>query len=274
MIFVFLRRVSATLIPSLALPIAVIGTFAGMSLFGYNLDNLSLMALTLSVGFVVDDAIVMLENIVRHIEMGEKPYEAALKGSREIGFTILSMTVSLAAVFIPIVFMGGIVGRLLHEFAVTIILAILFSGVVSVTLTPMLCARILQGRAWPEAQRASIAGASAASTACRPSTTARCDWSLRPPPLIFLVCSSPASRPRCCCSWSCRRTSCRATTPARSSAHHPGRQRHLVRRRWCAISSRSAAIVAHDPNVEGVMSSVGAGGARTGTNTGTHLHRR
>ncbi|HEX4636458.1 MAG TPA: efflux RND transporter permease subunit, partial [Rhizomicrobium sp.] len=143
-IFVFLRRVSATIIPSLALPIAVIGTFAGMSAFGYNLDNLSLMALTLSVGFVVDDAIVMLENIVRHIEMGEKPYEAAMKGSSEIGFTILSMTLSLAAVFIHIVFMGGIVGRLLHEFAVTIILAILFSGIISITLTPMLCARILK----------------------------------------------------------------------------------------------------------------------------------
>ena len=143
-IFVFLRRLSATLIPSLALPIAVIGTFAGMSAFGFSLDNLSLMALTLSVGFVVDDAIVMLENIVRHIELGEKPYEAAIKGSGEIGFTILSMTVSLAAVFIPIVFMGGIVGRLLHEFAVTIILAILFSGVISLTLTPMLCARILR----------------------------------------------------------------------------------------------------------------------------------
>ena len=143
-IFVFLRRVSATIIPSLALPIAVIGTFAGMAAFGFNLDNLSLMALTLSVGFVVDDAIVMLENIVRHIEMGEKPYDAAMKGSGEIGFTILSMTISLAAVFIPIVFMGGIVGRLLHEFAVTIILAILFSGVISITLTPMLCARILK----------------------------------------------------------------------------------------------------------------------------------
>jgi HAE1 family hydrophobic/amphiphilic exporter-1 len=143
-IFVFLRRVSATIIPSLALPIAIIGTFAGMSAFGFNLDNLSLMALTLSVGFVVDDAIVMLENIVRHIEKGEKPYEAAMKGSGEIGFTILSMTISLAAVFIPIVFMGGIVGRLLHEFAVTIILAILFSGIISITLTPMLCARILK----------------------------------------------------------------------------------------------------------------------------------
>ena len=143
-IFIFLKRVSATIIPSLALPIAVIGTFAGMSVLGYNLDNLSLMALTLSVGFVVDDAIVMLENIVRHIERGEKPFEAALKGSREIGFTILSMTLSLAAVFIPIVFMSGIVGRLLHEFAVTIIIAVLFSGVVSITLTPMLCARALR----------------------------------------------------------------------------------------------------------------------------------
>ena len=143
-IFIFLRRVTATFIPSLALPIAVLGTFAGMSLLGFNLDNLSLMALTLSVGFVVDDAIVMLENIVRHVEAGEDPYRAAMKGSGEIGFTILSMTLSLAAVFIPVVFMGGIVGRLLHEFALTIIVAILISGIVSVTLTPMLCARILR----------------------------------------------------------------------------------------------------------------------------------
>ena len=143
-IFLFLRKLSATIIPSLTLPIAVIGTFAGMALAGFSLDNLSLMALTLSVGFVVDDAIVMLENIVRHVEQGEKPYQAAMKGAAEIGFTILSMTVSLIAVFIPLVFMSGIVGRLLHEFAVTMMLAILVSGVVSVTLTPMLCARILK----------------------------------------------------------------------------------------------------------------------------------
>ncbi len=143
-IFLFLRTISATFIPSLALPIAVIGTFAGMFYLGFSLDNLSLMALTLSVGFVVDDAIVMLENIVRHIEMGEEPYEASLNGSREIGFTILSMTASLAAVFIPIIFMGGIIGRLLHEFAATIVLAIVFSGIVSVTLTPMLCSRMLR----------------------------------------------------------------------------------------------------------------------------------
>jgi len=143
-IFVFLRSFSATIIPSLALPIAVIGTFAGMSLLGYSLDTLSLMALTLSVGFVVDDAIVMLENIMRHVENGETPHEAALKGSQEISFTILSMTVSLIAVFIPVLFLGGLVGRILHEFAVTIVIAILVSGVVSVTLTPMLASRMLR----------------------------------------------------------------------------------------------------------------------------------
>ncbi len=123
---------------------SIIGTFSVMYLLGYSLDNLSLMALTLSVGFVVDDAIVMLENIVRHMEMGKKPMEAAMDGASEIGFTILSMTLSLAAVFIPLLFMGGIVGRLLHEFAVTIGAAILVSGFVSLTLTPMLCSRFLR----------------------------------------------------------------------------------------------------------------------------------
>ena len=142
-IFLFLRNLSATVIPSLALPMSVIGTFSAMYLLGYSLDNLSLMALTLSVGFVVDDAIVMLENIVRHMEMGEKPLEAAFNGSREIGFTIVSMTLSLVAVFIPVLFMGGIVGRLLNEFAVTIGVAILVSGFVSLSLTPMLCSRFL-----------------------------------------------------------------------------------------------------------------------------------
>jgi HAE1 family hydrophobic/amphiphilic exporter-1 len=143
-IFLFLRNVSATVIPSLALPMSIVGTFAVMWLCGYSLDNLSLMALTLSVGFVVDDAIVMLENIVRHMELGERPMEAALKGSREIGFTILSMTISLAAVFIPILFMGGILGRLFHEFAVTIGAAILVSGFVSLSLTPLLASRFLR----------------------------------------------------------------------------------------------------------------------------------
>ena len=142
-IFVFLRNLSATVIPSLALPMSIIGTFAAMSLLGYSLDNLSLMALTLCVGFVVDDAIVMLENIVRHMELGEAPMAAALNGSREIGFTIVSMTLSLSAVFIPILFMSGLLGRLLHEFAMTIVIAVLVSGFVSLTLTPMLCSRFV-----------------------------------------------------------------------------------------------------------------------------------
>ena len=143
-IFVFLRNVSATIIPSLALPMSLIGTFAVMYLLGYSLDNLSLMALTLAVGFVVDDAIVMLENIVRHMEMGKKPLQAAYDGSAEVAFTILAMTVSLTAVFIPLLFMGGILGRLFHEFAVTIGTAILVSGFVSLTLTPMLSSRYLK----------------------------------------------------------------------------------------------------------------------------------
>jgi len=143
-IFLFLRNLSATIIPSLALPFSLVGTFAVMYALDYSLDNLSMMALTLSVGFVVDDAIVMLENIVRHMEKGTPPLEAAFTGAREVGFTILSMTLSLAAVFIPVLFMGGIVGRLFHEFAVTIGASILVSGVVSLTLTPMLCSRFLQ----------------------------------------------------------------------------------------------------------------------------------
>lgn len=143
-IFIFLRNLPATVIPSLALPMSVISTFAVMAVLGYSLDNLSLIALTLAVGFVVDDAIVMLENIVRHQEMGKDPLTAAYDGSAEIGFTIVSMTISLAAVFIPVLFMGGIVGRLFREFAVVIITAILCSGVVSLTLTPMLCAYFLK----------------------------------------------------------------------------------------------------------------------------------
>ncbi|MDD3180536.1 MAG: efflux RND transporter permease subunit [Opitutaceae bacterium] len=145
-IFLFLRSVPGTLISSVAMPIAVLGTFIAMFFCGFSVDNLSLLALTLSVGFVVDDAIVMLENIVRHIENGEPVMNAALKGSREIGFTIISMTLSLVAVFIPVLFMGGILGRLLHEFAITISAAILASGFISLTFTPMLCSRFLKPR--------------------------------------------------------------------------------------------------------------------------------
>ncbi|HTT07681.1 MAG TPA: efflux RND transporter permease subunit [Gammaproteobacteria bacterium] len=143
-IFLFLRNLPATVIPSLALPMSIIGTFSAMYMLGFSVDNLSLMALTLCVGFVVDDAIVMLENISRHMELGKPRMEAALEGSREIGFTIVSMTISLAAVFIPVLFMGGILGKLLHEFAITIMVAVLVSGFVSLTLTPMLCSRMLQ----------------------------------------------------------------------------------------------------------------------------------
>src|SRR5215218_10285060 len=144
-IFLFLRSASATIIPALAVPISLIGTCAVMYAFGFSINNMTLLALTLSVGFVVDDAIVMLENIVRHVEGGMRPFEAALKGSKEIGFTIISITFSLIAVFIPVLLMGGMVGRVFREFAVTIAIAIILSGFVSLTLTPMLCARVLRG---------------------------------------------------------------------------------------------------------------------------------
>ncbi|OOG46669.1 efflux RND transporter permease subunit [Rhodanobacter sp. C01] len=143
-VYLFLGNLSATLIPAVALPLSVVGTFGAMYLLDYSLDNLSLLALTLAVGFVVDDAIVMLENIMRHVEAGLDPLEASLKGAGEIGFTILSMTLSLIAVFIPVIFMGGIVGRLFHEFVVTLSVAILISGFVSITLTPMLCSRFVK----------------------------------------------------------------------------------------------------------------------------------
>ncbi|MGH2394877.1 MAG: efflux RND transporter permease subunit, partial [Candidatus Limnocylindria bacterium] len=164
-IFLFLRNIRATAIPSLALPMSIVGTFAVMYLLGFSLDNLSLMALTLAVGFVVDDAIVVLENIVRHIEKGEPVLEAAIKGSREITFTVISMTISLVAVFIPVLFLGGLIGRLFQEFAVTIGVAILVSGFVSLTLTPMLCSRWLKphsgterhGRVYSAIERAWVA---------------------------------------------------------------------------------------------------------------------
>jgi len=150
-IFVFLRNVSATIIPSLAVPLSLLGTFGAMKLLGFTVDMLSMMAMTLSVGFVVDDAIVMLENIVRHMEMGQTRMEAALEGAREVGFTIVSMTISLVAVFIPVLFLDGVIGRLLREFSITIAVAVLISGVISLTLTPMLCSRFLQHESHPNA---------------------------------------------------------------------------------------------------------------------------
>src|SRR5258707_1368615 len=142
-IFLFLRTLAATIIPSIAVPLSLVGTFAVMYLLGYSLNNLTLMALTISTGFVVDDAIVMIENIMRYVEEGEHPLEAALKGAEQIGFTIVSLTVSLIAVLIPLLFMGDIVGRLFREFAVTLSVTILVSAVVSLTLTPMMCAKLL-----------------------------------------------------------------------------------------------------------------------------------
>src|SRR6266540_3105391 len=155
-IFLFLRSLSATIIPSLAVPVSLIGTCAAMYVFGFSINNMTLLALTLSVGFVVDDAIVMLENIVRHVEGGMRPFEAALKGAREIGFTIISITFSLIAVFIPVLLMGGMVGRVFREFAVTIAVAIIISGFVSLTLTPMLCARVLKSHHEGEAKKQNI----------------------------------------------------------------------------------------------------------------------
>ncbi len=156
-VFLFLRNGRATLIPSVAVPVSLIGTFAVMYLLNYSLDNLSLMALTISTGFVVDDAIVVMENISRYLEMGMDPTEAAFKGAKEIGFTVLTMSTSLIAVFIPLLMMGGIVGRLFREFAVTLSTAILVSMVISLTTTPMMCAHLLKaargGEAWADLSR-------------------------------------------------------------------------------------------------------------------------
>ncbi len=199
-IFLFLRNVTATIIPALALPISIIGTFAGMYLLGFSIDNLSLLALTLAVGFVVDDAIVMLENIVRHIEAGEPPFEAALKGSREIAFTILSITVSLVAVFIPVLFMGGVVGRLFNEFAITISMTILISGLVSLTLTPMLSSRLLKPGDHGDEEMPLLRWSERGLSAHRSSFMTICWW-LRC--AIAVSCSSSRSArssPPCSCS--------------------------------------------------------------------------
>ncbi|HEX2593142.1 MAG TPA: efflux RND transporter permease subunit [Rhizomicrobium sp.] len=269
-IFVFLRTARATLIPSLALPIAVIGTFAGMSFFGFNLDNLSLMALTLSVGFVVDDAIVMLENTVRHIEQGEEPRAAAFAASQEIGFTILSMTVSLAAVFIPIIFMGGIVGRLLHEFAVVIVIAIAFSGVVSVTLTPMLCARILKpeshrkhNRFYEWSERAFDRAQGAYERSLR--------WSLNHRPIIFVVFLGSIAAT----------VFLFAVSP---SDFLPAQDSNQLRINTESANGTSfgqmvkyqqqvAKIIQADPNVAAAMSAVGSGGVSAGVNSGRIILR-
>ena len=258
-IFLFLRKLSATIIPALALPLSIVGTFAGMSLLGFSLDNLSLMALTLSVGFVVDDAIVMLENIVRHIEMGEKPYEAALNGSKEICFTILSMTLSLVAVFIPVVFMGGLVGRLLYEFSVTIILAILFSGLISITFTPMLCARMLRDES-RQRHNAFYRWSESGFNAMQDGYNRSLVWSMRNKPLHPRASSSSASSPASSCSHHA------AGLPA------PDDQAQLrvaiqaangtSFERMVAYGQQVSRIVNADPNVSGAMLDVTSAGRR------------
>jgi hydrophobic/amphiphilic exporter-1 (mainly G- bacteria), HAE1 family len=269
-IFLFLRNLSATIIPSLALPISIIGTFAGMSLLGYSLDNLSLMALTLSVGFVVDDAIVMLENIVRHMERGDPPLQAAIKGAREIGFTIISMTLSLGAVFIPVLFMGGIVGRLLHEFAVTIVLAIVVSGVVSLTLTPMLCSRYVQaqhGRRHGGLYRLFEHGFDLLQGGYAGSLR----WALAHRPLIFLVFLGSLAG-----TVYLYREIPQDFLPSQDTnqivAYTEGAEgisfAEMVRHQQAA-----AAIIREDPNVAALMSSVGAGGPRATSNSGNLVIR-
>ena len=180
-VFVFLRNARATFIPAVAVPVSLIGTFAVMYLFGYSLDNLSLMALTISTGFVVDDAIVVMENISRHLEDGMKPFAAALKGAQEIGFTVFSISISLIAVFIPILLMGGIVGRLFREFAITLSTAIVVSMVISLTTTPMMCAYLLKQTSDEEARPAVSMRARDSSTGCCRLIAALCVgcWTIR-----------------------------------------------------------------------------------------------
>jgi len=265
-ILLFLRNLSATVIPGLALPISVIGTFAVMYVLGYSLDNLSLLALTLAVGFVVDDAIVMLENIVRHMEAGETPFEAAIKGAREIGFTIISMTISLIAVFIPVLFMGGIVGRLLHEFAVTICAAILVSGFVSLTLTPMLCSRYLK-HAEPEEHGRVFNAFERFFEAGKNTYEHSLGWAMARPKLIMTSFFASLAL-TVLVFMNVPKDFIPSGDSGQLIAFTEGAQdasfASMVEHQRAA-----AAIVAQDPNIRSFMSSVGAGGIRPTANTGT-----
>ncbi len=269
-ILLFLRNLSATAIPALALPISVVGTFAGMYALNFSLDNLSLLALTLSVGFVVDDAIVMLENIYRHIEAGEKPFDAAIKGAREIGFTIVSMTLSLVAVFIPVMFMGGIIGRLLHEFALTISAAILVSGFVSLTLTPMLASRYLRQEKGRRHNKLywlfenvfnRLLGGYRVSLA----------WSLAHPRLVLATFFLSIAG-----SVVLYRDIPKDFLPSGDSGRIMGRTEGAPDTSFASMVERQravAAIAAKDPNIEILMSVVGSGGSRITPNSGILLLR-
>ncbi len=265
-IFLFLRNLSATIIPSIALPFSIITTFGVMSALNFNLDIISLMALTLVVGFVVDDAIVMLENITRYLEQGLSPVEAALQGSKEIGFTIFSMTLSLIAVFIPIIFMGGLLGRLFHEFALTAAAAILISGVVSLSLTPMLCSRFLRAPNNKKNESKWSQKSEHIFQAVLAAYEKTLQWALQNPRKITLVFSASILItillfyiiPK-------------GFLPnqdidqifAYTEANPSISMQNMVQRQQAAV-----AIIRQDPNVVSIMSSVGAGGASASLNTG------
>jgi len=272
-IYLFLGNLSATLIPAVALPISVIGTFGVMFALGYSLDNLSLLALTLAVGFVVDDAIVMLENIVRHMETGMMPYDASVKGANEIGFTIISMTLSLIAVFIPVMFMGGIVGRLFHEFAVTISVAILVSGVVAVTLTPMLCSRFVKAHDHEHGSDKSrnwlTAGFDRGFTAVQSGYTRSLDWSMQRPRWVLAVFGL---------SLAVTVLLFYVTPKDFIPAGDSGQLRVNTQGpdgasfdEMVARQQQLADIASKDPNIASYMSSVGAGGSRATVNNGSLL---
>jgi len=260
-IFVFLRSVTATLIPSLAMPMSIVGTFAVMYLLGYSVDNLSLLALTLSVGFIVDDAIVMLENVVRHIEMGKSPMQAALDGAQEVGFTILSMTLSLAAVFLPVLFMGGIVGRLFREFAVTIGVAVLVSGFVSLSLTPMMASRFLRPKG---AVRHNVLyrGSERVFEAVRRGYVAMLRFVLRHriATLLFTAGISYAT------VWMFQRVPM-GFIPSEDTSQLSGSteaQEGISFEAMVRHQQQLARILAQDPNVDAFMSNVGRGGGNAG----------
>ena len=268
-IFLFLRNLSATMIPSLALPMSIVGTFPIMSALGYNLDNISLMALTLSVGFVVDDAIVMLENIYRHMEMGKPPLQAARDGAREVSFTIVSMTLSLAAVFIPILFMGGIMGRLFQEFAVVIMVAILVSGFVSLSLTPMMCSRFLKphqvkhNRFYDGIERVWVVGLAfyertLAIAMRRKSATLLLSAAIFAGTLVLFRVVPKGFIPSADTGF------LNGTTEGAEGLSFESMKEH---------QQAAAAVLAKDPNVDVFMSSVGAGGPTSSGNQGRFFVR-
>ncbi|HEX5305454.1 MAG TPA: efflux RND transporter permease subunit, partial [Dyella sp.] len=267
-IYLFLGNLSATLIPAVALPISVIGTFGAMQALGYSLDNLSLLALTLAVGFVVDDAIVMLENIVRHIEAGEEPYAASIRGAGEIGFTIFSMTLSLMAVFIPVMFMGGIVGRLFHEFAVTISIAIAISGIVAITLTPMLCSRFVKAHQH-ERKNWLIGGFDRGFSAVQGGYMRSLRWCMARPRLVMagFVASLLATA---LLFYMAPKDFIPAGDTGQLRVNTEGPE-DISFDAMVARQMRLVDIVAKDPNIAGYMSSIGAGGSRATVNNGSIL---